>query len=73
MEISDTKELRKRVQDRAKVLDMLEVAEVKYIQAGRSTPSPSFADRPEPDSKSSKATTGAQVPALGKLSLFTHL
>lgn len=62
---SDTSDLRERVKDRARILDLLEVAEVKYIQAGRSTPSPSFADRPEPDSKSSRVT-GAQIPDLGE-------
>ena len=68
----DTTDLRKRVQERARVLDLLEVAEVRYIQAGRSTPSPSFADRLEPDSKSSRVT-GAQVPELGESSLRTLL
>lgn len=50
---------------RAEVLDMLEAAETRYIQVGRSTPSPSTFDRPEPDSKSSKATT-TDVPELSE-------
>lgn len=52
---------------RAEVLDMLEVAEARYIQAGRSTPSPLTLVRPEPDFKSSKAT-GTDVPELSESS-----
>lgn len=57
-----------KVKERAHVLDMLEVAEARYIQAGRTTPSPSLKYRPDPDSKSSKATA-AEVPDLGELCL----